>query len=162
MASVLRVDPVGIHNFYLTLIDTSDVVGTVISAVVSYKMAGFSECSGLESTVEVMEYREGGVNNYVHKFPTRTLHANLVLKQGVIYLADPLWEWHDAFVRGEPQRKDGVIALLDEARQPAKVWKFRRGIPTKWVGPSLNAQQSQVAIESIEIAHEGLVLEVGV
>jgi phage tail-like protein len=50
---------------------------------------------------------------------------------------------------------------MDEARKPAKVWKFKHGIPMKWVGPSLNATQSGVAIESLEIAHEGLELEVG-
>ena len=62
---------------------------------------------------------------------------------------------------GRGQRKDGLIVLMDESRQPAKVWKFKRGIPMKWVGPSLNATQNAVAIESLEIAHEGLTLEVG-
>ena len=59
------------------------------------------------------------------------------------------------------KRKDGLIVLRDEARKPAKVWKFKRGIPTKWVGPSLNAMQNSVAIESLEIAHEGLELKLG-
>lgn len=161
MASVLRIDPLGVFNFYLTLIDTSNVVGTLITAALNYKVAGFSECSGLEATVEVFEYREGGLNEYVHKFPTRASHANLTLKHGVIYLYDDLWTWHYDFVQGKGKRKDGLIVLLDEAKSPAKVWKFKRGIPMKWVGPSLNAAQSNVAIESLEIAHEGLVLEVG-
>jgi phage tail-like protein len=158
---VLRIDPLGVFNFYLTLIDTSNVVGTLITAALNYKVAGFSECSGLEATVEVFEYREGGLNEYVHKFPTRASHANLTLKHGVIYLYDDLWTWHYDFVQGKGKRKDGLIVLLDEAKSPAKVWKFKRGIPMKWVGPSLNAAQSNVAIESLEIAHEGLVLEVG-
>ena len=157
----LRIDPLGVFNFYLTLIDSSNVVGTLITAALNYKVAGFSECSGLEATVEVMEYKEGGLNEYVHKFPTRASFGNLTLKHGVIYLYDDLWSWHFDFVQGQGKRKDGLVVLLDEARRPAKVWKFRRGIPMKWVGPTLNAAQSNIAIESLEIAHEGLILEVG-
>jgi phage tail-like protein len=161
MSSALRIDPLGVFNFYLTLVDSSNVVGTLISAALNYTVAGFSECSGLEATVEVMEYKEGGVNDYVHKFPTRASFANVTLKHGVIYLYDDLWTWHNAFVLGNGTRKDGLIVLLNESRTPTKVWKFKRGIPMKWVGPSLNATQSAVAIESLEISHEGLFLEVG-
>jgi phage tail-like protein len=161
MASALRIDPLGVYNFYLTLIDTSNVIGSLVTAALNYKVAGFSECSGLEATVEIFEYKEGGVNDYVHKFPTRASFANVTLKHGVIYLYDDLWSWHNDFVQGSGSRKDGLIVLLDESRTPAKVWKFKRGIPTKWVGPSLNATQNAVAIESLEIAHEGLILEVG-
>jgi hypothetical protein len=129
----LRIDPLGVFNFYLTLIDASNVAGTLISAALSYKVAGFSECSGLEATVEVFDYKEGGLNDYVH----------------------------NDFVLGQGKRKDGLIVLLDEARLPAKIWRFKRGIPLKWTGPSLNAAQSSVAIESLEISHEGLFMELG-
>lgn len=159
--AVVRIDPLGVFNFYLTLIDTSDVVGTLITAAMNYAVAGFSECTGLEATVEFQEYREGGQNSFVHKFPTRATFANLTFRHGVIYLSDDLWSWHNDFVQGRGKRKDGTIVLLDESRKPAKVWQFRRGLPTKWVGPSLNANQSAVAIESLEIAHEGLTLQVG-
>jgi phage tail-like protein len=161
MSSALRIDPLGVFNFYLTLIDGSDVFGTLISAALNYAVAGFSECSGLEATMEVFDYKEGGVNDYVHKFPTRASFANITLKHGVIFLYDDLWTWHNAFVLGNGKRKDGLIVLLNESRTPTKVWKFTRGIPMKWVGPSLNATQSAVAIESLEISHEGLFLEVG-
>jgi phage tail-like protein len=160
MASI-RNDPLGVFNFYLTLIDSSNIVGTLISAALNYVVAGFSECSGLEVTMEVMEYKEGGVNDYVHKFPTRASHTNITLKRGVIVLEDELWKWHQSFVQGTGKRRDGLIVLMDESRSPAKVWKFKRGIPLKWVGPSLNATQSSAAIESLEISHEGLLLEVG-
>ena len=158
---MLRIDPLGVFNFYLTLIDTSNVIGTLITVALNYKVAGFSECFGLEATVEVVEYKEGGVNDYVHKFPTRASFANITLKHGVIYLYDDLWTWHNEFVLGKGKRKDGLIVLLDESRKPAKVWKFKKGIPMKWVGPTLNATQNNVSIESLEIAHEGLFLEVG-
>lgn len=161
MADALRIDPLGTFNFYITLIDNSNVLGTLTTAVLNYAVAGFSECAGLDATIEIMDYREGGVNGYVHRFATRTTHSNITLKHGVIYLYDDLWTWHYEWVQGIGKRKDGLIVLLDEARKPAKVWKFKRGIPSKWIGPALNATQSSAAIESLEIAHEGLVLEVG-
>ena len=160
-SSAFRIDPLGTFNFYITLIDNSSVAGTLISAAIGYFMAGFSECSGLDATVEIMDYREGGLNTYVHRFATRAIYSNLVLKRGLITLGDDLWNWHYSWVQGIGQRKDGLIFLLDDSRAPAKVWRFKSGIPTKWVGPALNAAQSTVAVESLEIAHEGLDLEVG-
>lgn len=157
----LRIDPLGVFNFYLTLIDTSDVVGTLVSLAANYVVAGFSECSGLEASIDVFEWREGGQNTYVHKFPGRASFSNVTLKHGVIYLYDDLWTWHNGFVKGEGKRKDGLIVLMNEARKPVKVWKFLKGVPMKWSGPSLNAAQSSVAVESLEISHEGLLLEVG-
>jgi phage tail-like protein len=156
-----RDDPLAGFNFFLTLVDSANVVGTLISAAVNFQVAGFSECSGLDATVEVFEYREGGANDFVHKFPTRAAFGNVTLKRGVAVRGDDLWQWHYDFVQGRGKRRDGVVTLLDEARRPAKVWKFKRGLPLKWVGPALNAGQSSVAVESLEIAHEGLVLEVG-
>ena len=161
MPNYLRIDPLGVHNFFLTLIDSSNTVGTLISLAVNYKVAGFSECSGLDATVEPFEIREGGVNDHTWKFPTRATHGNVTLKHGVIYLYDDLWTWHYDFVKGKGKRKDGIISLLDEQKRPAKVWKFAKGLPIKWIGPAMNASQSAVAIESLEIAHEGLKLTVG-
>jgi phage tail-like protein len=157
----MREDPLAGFNFYLTLVDTSDVLTTLVSTVFNYAVAGFAECAGLDATVEVMEYKEGGVNDFVHKFRTRASFGNITLKRGVTFLSDDLWTWHNDFVVGQGKRKDGVIVLQDESRRAAKVWKFKRGIPMKWVGPSLHGSQNNVAIESLEIAHEGLVLEVG-
>ena len=161
MANDSRNDPLGVFNFYLTLVDSSGISGTLISAAANYQAAGFSECSGLEATVEILEYKEGGLNDYTHKFPTRASFGNITLKHGVIPTDDDLWTWHNSFVLGSGTRRDGLIFLLDESRTPAVVWKFARGIPTKWVGPAMNATQSAVAIESLEIAHEGLFLESG-
>src|SRR5881398_3646183 len=101
MAGPLRVDPLGGFNFYLTFIDASNVAATVLGAVANYAVAGFSECSGLEGSMEVFEYKEGGVNDYVHKFPTRASHANITLKHGGIDLYEDLWSWHNDFVLGE-------------------------------------------------------------
>jgi phage tail-like protein len=158
MSTAREKDPLGVFNFYLSLLNSPVVSDGLAGPAGNYQVAGFSECSGLDASVEVFEYKEGGVNDYVHKFPTRASFANITLKRGVMSVSDDLWSWHNEFVQGMGTRKDGVIYLLDEARQPSKIWKFRRGIPVKWVGPSLNASQSSVAIESLEIAHEGLLL----
>jgi phage tail-like protein len=154
-------DPLPCYNFYITLLDSSNVVGTVISAVVNFAVAGFSECNGLDASIEMFDYKEGGQNGFVHKFATRTSYSNITLKRGVVYQNDDLWKWHFSWVQGQGKRRDGLISLMDEGRNPLKVWKFKRGLPVKWTGPSLNASQSNVAIESLEIAHEGLQMEVG-
>jgi phage tail-like protein len=156
-----RIDPLGAFNFYLTLIDSSNLLGTLVTAAINYAVAGFSECAGLDANLELMEYREGGVNDYVHKFPTRATYGNITLKRGMTALGDDLWTWHQGFVQGAGKRKDGLIVLLNEARVPSKLWKFKRGIPIRWTGPALNATQNSVAIETLEIGHEGLLLEVG-
>lgn len=157
----LRIDPLGVYNFYLILLDSQSSVGTLISVAVNYFVAGFSECSGIEASFEVMELKEGGVNSHVWKLPVRASHSNITLKHGAIYSYDDLWDWHYGWVQGRGTRKDGLIVLNDNGGQPAKMWKFRRGMPVKWSGPALNASQSNVAIEALEIAHEGLEMELG-
>lgn len=157
----LRIDPLGVYNFYLTLLDSQDVVGTLITVAVNYFVAGFSECSGIDASFEVMELKEGGVNSHVWKLPVRASHSNITLKHGAIYSYDDLWDWHYSWVQGQGKRKDGLIVLQDNSGQPAKMWKFKKGIPVKWAGPALNASQSNVAIESLEIAHEGLEMQLG-
>jgi len=156
----LRSDPFTAFRFYITLIDSSSALSSVmsgISAVANYAVGGFSECSGLEMTMEVHEYKEGGVNDYVHKFATRAGFSDITLKRG-IGLTDDLWLWHYKYIQGKGKRRDGVIALMSEIGIPVKVWVFRRGIPLKWSGPSLNATQNAIAIEELQISHEGLEL----
>lgn len=119
--------------------------------------AGFSECTGLEIGMDIEEFKEGGNNGTTLRFPTRVKWTNIRIKRGIA-LSDDLWQWHYGFVQGTVSRRDGVITLLDETQSPVKVWSFKRGLPVRWTGPSLNATQSQVAFEEIEIAHEGLTL----
>jgi phage tail-like protein len=157
----IRIDPVPGFNFYISLIDSSSTLALATSAVSAVVGGGFSECSGLDATLQVEEYIEGGENQYVHKFPTRMTYGNITLKRGITF-AEDLWNWHAAYTNGTGKRRDGVIILLDEMQLPLKTWKFKRGLPLKWTGPTLNATQNAVAIESLEIMHEGLdLLSVG-
>ncbi len=158
----MRKDPLPAFNFYITFVDTSNTLGTLFTAAFDYWVAGFTECTGLDASIEIYDYKEGGVNGYVHKFAGRASHPNIVLKHGVIMRYDDLWKWHQDWITGRGKRKDGRIILQNEARKPAKIWRFKRGIPMKWTGPQLNASASNVAIEALEIAHEGLEMETGV
>jgi phage tail-like protein len=157
----IRIDPVPGFNFYISLIDYSGTLAlatSAVSAVSAVVGGGFSECSGLDATLQVEEYMEGGENSYVHKFPTRMTYGNITLKRGVTF-AEDLWNWHAAYANGTGKRRDGVIVLLDEMQLlPIKTWRFKRGLPLKWTGPTLNASQSAIAIESLEIMHQGLEL----
>lgn len=150
-------DPLRGYNFIVTIVDSSSALMTALSTIGSVALGGFSECSGLESTLEVEEYQEGGNNGTVLKFPTRASTSPLRFKRGVGLGAD-LWLWHNGFVLGKGKRRDGLVILQNDDHVPLKIWAFNRGIPTKYVGPSLNAMESQVAIEELEVAHEGLAL----
>ena len=151
----VRVDPYRAFNFVISLVDSANAPGTALTPTQSKPAGGFSECSGLEMSMDIEEYKEGGNNGLILRFPTRVKWANLRLKRGVA-IADDLWLWHYGFVQGKVVRRDGVVTLQDEQQNPVKVWSFTRGLPVKWTGPSLNATQNQVAIEELEIAHEGL------
>ncbi len=122
-------------------------------------VAGFSECNGLESTMALEEYAEGGVNDRVHRFPSRFQFANLVLRRGITL--DPLLRaWHDDLLRGRVVRYDGLVTLCNEAGEGVLRWKFEGGLPVKYTGPALNAATSAAAIESLEIAYERLQREI--
>lgn len=157
--TALRADPVLSHNFVISLLDTSSVLATLasaaLSAVLDVAVGGFSECSGLEMSMKVDDHLEGGNNGTVLKFPGRISWGNITLKKGV-GSSSALWDWHYGFALGQGKRRDGVIALLNERHIPHSIWFFRRGLPLKYSGPALNATQNSVAIESMEIAHEGV------
>jgi phage tail-like protein len=159
VAPALRSDPVLNHNFIVSLLDTSSVLATVGSALVStlldVAVGGFSECQGLEASMKIEEWNEGGNNGTVLKFPGRVSWSNITLKRGVAANSS-LWDWFYGFAQGHGKRRDGVIALLNERLVPSNIWYFRRGLPLKYSGPQMNATQNNVAIESIEIAHEGI------
>jgi phage tail-like protein len=146
---------VGAFNFTVRLIETAKPGSAIIATLAPSAQGGFSECTGLEATMQVEEYREGGRNDGVLRFPGRVGHANLRLRRGAA-LSPDLWRWHESFLRGRGKRRDGVIELRDDTGETLRTWRFKRGLPVRWVGPALVAGQSTVAIEELEIAHEGL------
>jgi len=148
------------HNFVISLIDSASTLGSGSisqAAIFDVAVGGFSEVTGLEISMQADEFKEGGNNGFIHKFPARVTWSNIVLKKG-IGTSTALWDWQYEFAVGRGRRRDGVIMLLTDFQQtPNNIWHFRRGLPVKYTGPAMNAAQSSVAIESIEIAHEGIV-----
>ncbi|APR87700.1 Hypothetical protein A7982_13049 [Minicystis rosea] len=116
---------------------------------------GFREVKGLESSIEIKEYAEGGVNGYIHKIPGETRHPNLVLSRGLTD-ADALWSWYDDVSRGVVRRRNVTLLMLDGRRRPAMWWNVRAALPVKWSGPTFNATSTEVAVESVELVHQGI------
>jgi phage tail-like protein len=147
------------RNFLVSLIDTSSGLEAALSigmsAIFDVALGGFSECTGLEMTMKTEDYKEGGDNGGPRRFANRIEWSNIVLKRGV-GANTSLWDWHYSFVIGQGRRRDGLIALLDSLHMPTAVWMFTRGLPVKYTGPAMNAVQGAVAIEALEIAHEGV------
>jgi phage tail-like protein len=154
---VSRRDPILAYNFVITLIDSGSTLAFSPVDIQRSPLGGFSECSGLEMSLEVEEYKEGGNNGTVLKFPTRVTWGNLRLRRGVARFND-LWRWHYDFSLGRGRRRDGLVILQDDEQAAAKVWQFSKALPLKWTGPAMNAAQNQVAVEELEITHQGLKL----
>jgi phage tail-like protein len=144
-------------NFSVRLIETAKPLSAVLALILPPRQSGFAECSGLEATMQVDEYREGGRNTGVLRFPGRIMHPSIKLRRGATSDQD-LWDWHDSFLRGRGKRRDGVIELHNDTGDVVRTWRFQRGLPVRWAGPALAGNQNAVAVEELEIAHEGLVV----
>jgi phage tail-like protein len=121
--------------------------------------ATFREGSGFDSETEVIESREvgaGGVT-FIKKLPGALKWSNITLKRGMTDSLD-LWKWRKKVADGdiEGARVDGSIVCYSPMLQEVARYNFVRGWPSKWVGADLNATANEVAIETLEIAHEGL------
>jgi phage tail-like protein len=118
------------------------------------QQAGFTECSGLGSHIEVVEYREGAdLASSTRKFPGRVSYPDIVLKWGLTNSRD-LYDWHLAVINGQLQRKSGSVILLDVDGTEKVRWNFSNAWPSRWDGPTLNAMGNGVAIESLTITCE--------
>ena len=117
--------------------------------------AGFAECTGFGSTNDPIEYREGRDRTTVLKLPGLTKFNNITLKWGLTDSSE-LFTWYSDITQGRIERKNGSIVLTDLDGTEKVRWNFFQGWPTKWDGPDFNAEGTDVAIETLEIAHEGI------
>lgn len=117
-------------------------------------VGGFAEVSGIRRELETEEYEEGGVNEFTHALPTRMSHPNLTLRRGVTD-ATELWEWTQATVHGLVSRRTVRVILQDAQGAEAWGWAFRDAYPVVWEGPELDGSGGTVAMETLELAHEG-------
>jgi phage tail-like protein len=142
MPTGTRVDPFSSNNFRVEIdgIAPSD----------------FMEVSGIEAAVTEVDYRSGTDKSLAaRKLPGEVVYSNIVLRRGVTADAS-LWLWMKLALDGTVERKNMSVILLDEAGNEVVRWNFSNAWPVKWSGPVLNAEVSSVAVESLEIAHEGI------
>ena len=124
------------------------------------KNVGFSEASGLTQELQLIEYRDGNSPDYsTIKMPGLHKYNNVTLKRGIIKGDNEFFKWLSTVKLNTIERRDLTISLLNEEHSPVMVWKARAAFPVKVEGPGLKASGNEVAIESIEIAHEGLTLQ---
>lgn len=118
---------------------------------------GFTEVTGLTQENQAIEYRDGSFLEYSSvKMPGLRKFANIVLKRGVMKGDNEFFAWLNTVRLNKVERRDVTISLLNEEHSPVMVWKVHRAFPVKVEGPQLKASGNEVAIESIELAHEGL------
>lgn len=144
-----KFDPYGGHYFALRL-DPGDE-----------EVAHFMECSGLKTSASVFEIEEGGVNGYSHKRPGQSKWENIVLKYAT-NASTRLLEFRDEFVRDEfAGRRNGSIIMYNNEGEVIRRFSFSNAWPVSWEGPQLNAGSSELAIETLELAHDGILVENG-
>ena len=140
-----RIDPYLNYNFKLE--------------IDGIQRAGFRECSGLDATTAPVAYREGDEKVFTsRKLPGQVTYSNISLKWGITD-DHSFYDWAKKFIDGKgtvSERKHGSIVLMDTAGEEKLRWNFVFGWITKWAAPSFNATANEVAIENVEIAHEGL------
>ncbi len=142
-----RTDPFPTFKFHVE-------VGSIIEAA-------FTECSGLEMNTEMFEYREGGLNDFVHKFPGRTSVSNVTLRKGFA-LSNEIFKWYKEMETCLRQGKkfdfrSVTITLYSTSEQGVLMrWNLDKAFPVKWTGPSFKTDEGAVAVEALEFAHHGI------
>jgi phage tail-like protein len=142
----VRFDPYREFNFWV------EIEGLIVG--------GFSEVSGLKVEIDVETYSEGGRNEFSHQLPGRVKANTITLKRGLTDI-DTLWPWIEDTTRGIFTRRNLTIYLLDNAGLPAMWWDVFKAYPVRWEGPELRANGNAVALESMTLAHHGLLKPAG-
>ena len=121
---------------------------------------GFTEISGLDISNDVIEYREGSNPEYHKiKMPGQRKFSNITMKRGIFKSDNDFYTWFNTINMNTVARRDITISLLDEALAPVVVWKIKNAWPTKITSTDLKADGNEVALESLEIAHEGFTIQ---
>ena len=116
---------------------------------------GFSEVTGFDASIDVIEYREGDMVQTPLKLPGLKKYSNITLKQGLID-STAIYDWFATGLENDVDRKTVTITLMDITGADVHSWQIINAWPTKYTAPDFNATSSEVAIESLELAHEGL------
>ena len=135
-------------------IETAGELGFLIS-VDDVDIGKFAECSGLGVEYDVTEYAEGGNNEFVHKLRGGVKYPNVTLRRGVTY-EDDLLDWFYE-VKVPDRRPTLIIKMLDRDGDVLREFALAGALPVRWTGPTITAESSKAATESLEIAHQGFV-----
>jgi phage tail-like protein len=149
--------PLPAYRFLVTLSPGDAFLPPAQAALLGLVAVGqFSKATGLGAELEVMAHPEGGRNDFVHQLPVRHTWERIVLETGVVR-GPGLWQWYEAGLsQSLGARRDGTVVLCTPSGLPAVAWAFTAGVAAKWSGPELDAQADTVALERLEIAHQGL------
>ena len=121
----------------------------------------FQEVSGLDIEAQPIEYRHGDSPEFsTIKMPGIKKMGNITLKKGVFKSDNKFWDWFKDIKMNTIERKDVIIKLLDEGGKPAMTWTLSNAWPTKITGTDLKSDGNEVAVETLEVAHEGIKIEV--
>lgn len=121
---------------------------------------GFSEISGLNVETELIEYRHGASPEYHKlKMPGMQKYENIVLKRGSFNGDNQFFEWWNTVQLNKIEKRDITIKLLNENHEPVVTWSVKNALPVKVQGTDLKADANEVAIETLELAHEGLTIK---
>jgi phage tail-like protein len=141
MPTALRNDPYGVAHFQVEIDGMPE--------------SGFLNVTGLEGRVEVEEYREGGDFAGTRKAPGNVSYSNVVVRRGMTSSKE-LWEWWERVRDGDVDRRNISIKLLDDKREVVARWNVFQAWPVRYTAPDLNAESDDVAIETLELTHEGI------
>jgi phage tail-like protein len=123
---------------------------------------GFSEVSGLSVETDVVEYRDGSSPEFHKiKMPGMQKFGNITMKRGIFQGDNDFYKWWNTVALNTIERRDVTISLLNENHEPVVVWKIKNAWPSKVQSTDLKSDDNGVAIETIELAHEGLVMQNG-
>ena len=121
---------------------------------------GFTEVSGLDVETSPIEYREGNNQEFnVTKLPGMQKFGNLTMKRGIFRGDNEFYDWWNTVSLDQIERRDITISLLNESHEPVMVWRVKNAWPSKVQSTDLKADDSNVAIETLEVCHEGLTME---
>jgi phage tail-like protein len=121
---------------------------------------GFTEVTGLEVSTDVIEYRDGASPEYHKiKMPGMQKFSNVTLKRGTFKGDNDFYNWWNTVALNTIVRRDVTVSLLNESHEPVVVWKIKNAWPLKVQSTDLKADGNEVAIESLELAHEGLTIQ---
>jgi phage tail-like protein len=119
--------------------------------------AKFQEVSGLDSETQLIEYRPGDSPGFSPiKMPGLRKFSNVTLRRGIVAADAGFWNWVNEIKMNTIKRRTVMINLLDETGKPTMVWTLNNTWVTKITGPDLKAEGNEIAIESLELAHEGI------